>query len=59
LLGLPTYHDGGGSHHPRAENLRIALKAVREANGVAGVALFADYTTDEAEWAWYERAWLH
>ncbi|HVT10909.1 MAG TPA: hypothetical protein VHE55_01475 [Fimbriimonadaceae bacterium] len=58
LLGLPTYEAGGRSHNPRAENLKIGLKAVRESDGVAGIALFADYTTDAAEWAWYERAWL-
>lgn len=58
LLGLPTYEAGGLSHNPRAENLRIALKAVRESGGVGGVALFADYTTDASEWEWYDRAWL-
>lgn len=58
LLGLPTYEAGGRSHNPRAENLKIGLKAVRESGGVAGIALFADYTTDAGEWAWYERAWL-
>lgn len=58
LLGLPAYEDGGRSHNPRAENLQIALKAVRESGGVAGISLFADYTMDESKWAWYERAWL-
>lgn len=59
LLGLPTYEEGGKSHNPRAENLKIALKAARESTGFAGVALFADYTTDDSEWRWHERAWLH
>jgi hypothetical protein len=58
LLGLPTYERGGSSHNPRAENLKIALKAVREGKPITGIALFADYTTDDAEWAWYDRAWL-
>jgi len=58
LLGLPTYEAGGRSHNPRAENLRVALKAARDSQGVDGIALFADYTTDAQEWAWYERAWL-
>jgi spore germination protein YaaH len=58
ILGLPTYGPGLTSHNPRAENLKIALKAVREAPAVAGIALFADYTTDNEEWRWYERAWL-
>jgi hypothetical protein len=58
LLGLATYEDGLRSHNPRAENLKIGLKAARESNGFDGVAIFADYTTDEAEWRWYEQAWL-
>lgn len=58
ILGLPTYGAGFRSHNPRAENIRIALKAVREGPPVPGVALFADYTTDSEEWAWFEKAWL-
>jgi hypothetical protein len=66
LLGVPTYGKGFLSHNPHAENIRIALKGVRD--GVsdprtrkevfAGVALFADYTTDEVEWYTYEEMWL-
>ncbi len=65
LIGVPTYEDGGLSHHARAENLRVALRAVRE--GLSdqnarpqvfdGVALFADYTTDENEWKTYRALW--
>ena len=61
ILGLPTYGQGTASHNPRAENLRLALKAVREADGSPGpdgVALFADYTTDDRDWAVYERWWV-
>ncbi len=66
LIGVPTYGAGSRSHNPRAENLAFALRGVREgladpsaaATSFAGVALFADYTTDEAEWAQYERLWL-
>lgn len=65
LLGLPTYGRGVPAHNPRAENLPLALTAVRNALGrpappasFAGVALFADYTTESAEWAAYERTWL-
>jgi hypothetical protein len=66
LLGLPTYGRGGLSHHPWAENLRMALKGVREgfadprtARSVfAGVALFADYTTQPEEWQMYRNRWL-
>ncbi|BCM93479.1 hypothetical protein IAD21_05370 [Abditibacteriota bacterium] len=64
LIGVPSYEDGGLSHHPRAENLRVALRAVREglidnpnANRVDGVALFADYSTDADEWATWRHDW--
>jgi hypothetical protein len=39
LFGVPTYGRGGLSHFPRAENLWLALKGIRE--GVADPALAA------------------
>jgi hypothetical protein len=66
LLGLPTYGPGGLAHHPYAENLRLALKGVREGladpranlSAFAGVAPFADYTTQPEEWRTYRTLWL-
>lgn len=65
LIGVPTYEDGGLSHHVHAENLRVALRAVREglqnnpnASRVDGAAIFADYSTDQTEWATWKRDWL-
>ncbi|HEU4751913.1 MAG TPA: glycosyl hydrolase family 18 protein [Armatimonadota bacterium] len=62
LIGVPTYARGGLSHHAHAENVEVALKAVRSGlpagGGVQGVALFADYTTQPDEWAAYRRLWL-
>jgi hypothetical protein len=65
LLGLPGYQKGGPSHNPRAENLRLGLKGVREglAGGpdspaFAGVAIFADYTLRPKDWQDYRRWWL-
>ena len=66
LLGLPTYGPGFLSHNPRAENISMALRGVREGlaasgadkPGFAGVALFADYTTEPDEWQTYENLWL-
>lgn len=66
LLGLPSYGRGGPSHHAPAENLRLALKGVREGladpradrSVFAGVAPFADYTTQPEEWETYRRLWL-
>lgn len=63
-MGVPTYGDGTPSHNPHAENLRMALMGVR--NGLAshadlrvwrGVALFADYTTGDAEWDDFAKLW--
>jgi len=67
LLGVPTYEAGPPAHHAHAENLRMALKGVREGLSdpaadlavTAGVALFADYTTDSQEWETYRASWLH
>ncbi len=66
LIGVPTYEDGGPSHHAYAENIALALKGVREGltspgadtNSFEGVAIFGDYTTDEKEWETYARLWL-
>ena len=66
LLGLPTYGPGFLSHNPRAENIGMALRGVREglseggadAGTFAGVALFADYTTEPEEWDSYRKLWL-
>ena len=66
MLGIPTYGKGLPSHNPRAENIDVALKGVREGMAdsaavpsvFAGVAPFADYTTDESEWASWRRLWL-
>lgn len=61
ILGLPTYWEGPKSHNPRAENLKTALRAVRGIKDwpavFEGVALFADYTTDEEEWDLFRRFW--
>ncbi len=66
IFGVPTYGPAGFSHDPRAENLGLALKGVREGLDLPasrrdvcdGVALFADYTTDAGEWEQYRALWL-
>ena len=66
VIGVPTYGQGLRSHNPRAENLRNALRGVREGlarddavkDAFAGVAVFADYTTTEDEWKTYRALWL-
>ena len=64
IFGLPTYKRNFIHNH--CETLPLAIRAVREgsglpgmdARGLAGVALFADYTTDEEAWGEYRRWWL-
>lgn len=66
LLGVPTYGRGMLSHNPWAENIRMALTGVRQGladprahrDAFAGVAVFADYTTQPEEWATYRQLWL-
>lgn len=66
LLGVPTYGKGFLSHNPRAENLGLALRGVREGieeartnrNVFVGVVPFAEYTTDASEWQTYRSLWL-
>ena len=66
VLGIPTYEKGGLSHHAYAENIRMALKGVREGldspnaklSAFQDVSIFADYTTDKDEWETYRDLWL-
>ena len=66
IIGVPTYAAGGPAHHAHAENLRMALKGIREAladshtvrPAFAGIAPFADYTTQPEQWREYQRDWL-
>lgn len=66
LLGVPTYGKGFFSHNPHAENIRMALKGVREGladpradrSVFAGIAPFADYTTQPDDWRTYQTYWL-
>ena len=66
LLGIPTYEEGTKSHNPHAENIEMALRGIRlgiadsstDRGVIAGVAVFADYTTDAREWMEYRRSWL-
>jgi hypothetical protein len=61
LVGLPAYEEGFFSHNPYAENLRLGLKGVRESSpdlrSFEGVAPFADYTMDVAEWTLWRKWW--
>jgi hypothetical protein len=64
LMGVPTYEPYGFMHRRGVETPENALAGVVAglrglgAGGTfEGVALYAEWTTDEAEWAAYERHW--
>jgi hypothetical protein len=64
LMGIPTYEPYGFMHRRGVETPENALVGVVAglrglgAGGTfEGVALYAEWTTDEAEWAAYERYW--
>lgn len=66
LLGIPSYEQGTAGHSNHAETIIMGLKGVREGlsdsqsvvSQFDGVAVFAEYTTNEEEWLVYDRLWL-
>jgi hypothetical protein len=64
LVGIPTYDETGLMHRGYVETPENALVGLVEglrglgAGGTfEGVALYAEWTTDESEWEVYERIW--
>jgi len=64
LVGVPTYDETGLMHRAGVETPENALVGVvaglRGLGGggtFEGVALYAEWTTDNAEWSAYERYW--
>ncbi len=66
LFGLPTYEDVTLAHNHSSESFANSLRGVRDGlsdagtvhSNIDGIALFADYTTDAAEWKLYTDYWL-
>jgi len=66
LMGVPSYNEWRLSFNPGAENVRSALVGVRKGMGLRakddfigfGIAIYADWTTDEKEWRMYREIWL-
>jgi hypothetical protein len=66
FIGVPTYDDRRMTFHATAENMESGLRGVRMGiegikpapDGPLGVAVYGDWTTNEAEWATYKRLWL-
>jgi len=64
LIGVPTYDEAGLMHRAGVETPENAIRGVIAglrglgAGGTfEGVALYAEWTTDDDEWAIYERLW--
>lgn len=64
LMGVPTYDGTGLMHRADVESpenalagLVAGLRGVGGGGTFEGVALYAEWTTDDAEWATYERLW--
>jgi hypothetical protein len=64
LVGVPTYDGSGIMHRGRVENPENALlgivaglRGLGAGGTFEGVALYAEWTTDEEEWDTYERVW--
>lgn len=64
LMGVPTYDDYGFMHRAGVETLPNALPGIVAglrglgAGGTfEGIAIYAEWTTSDADWAAYERYW--
>ena len=66
LIGVPTHEDVPLYSDPQIENLATALPGVRsalearpdESECISGVAVYANWVTDESEWRDYETHWM-
>lgn len=64
LIGPPAYHDRTAQHDPAVETIDVAIRATRLAltdhpgRRNVGVAIYADFTATDQDWATYQRDWL-
>ena len=66
LIGVPSYEERRLSFNPDVENIRMGLSGVRKGMSLLpkddfigfGVAIYADWTTDDEEWRAYRELWL-
>jgi len=65
LIGIPTYDDQGDIHLTSAENIPSAIEGVQRgkqragdaANAITGIALYAEWTTNDDEWRLFNQFW--
>jgi len=66
LIGIPTYEAELPGHDPLVENVQSAVQGIvsglelagEAAPVVRGLAIYAEWTTDEAEWLDFTNAWV-
>jgi hypothetical protein len=66
VIGIPTYDAEPPGHDPYVENVYTAIAGLKagltaageNADFVRGVAIYADWTTDDAEWQAFQEAWV-
>ncbi|MCB9452919.1 MAG: hypothetical protein H6672_15875 [Anaerolineaceae bacterium] len=66
FIGIPTYPAELPGHDPVVENIGSAIRGIRTglqeagdaAAAVRGVAIYADWTTDDTEWAQFKTLWV-
>lgn len=66
VIGIPTYDAEPPGHDPEVENVESAVAGVIEglqqagaaARHVRGVAIYADWTTDDTEWRQFQSNWV-
>lgn len=67
MIGVPTYEAEPPGHDPAVENIPSALEGVKLgleeagdfARFVRGVAIYAEWETDETEWEQFRSAWVN
>ena len=66
FIGIPTYDEKSFGHNPKAENMVSGLIGIKK--GLLtfdddelqnfGVAIYAEWTTDDSEWDYYKENWV-
>jgi hypothetical protein len=66
VIGIPTYDAEPPGHDPNVETIPAAVEGVRAglqqagdaAEFVRGLGVYADWETDETEWAAFKQSWV-
>ncbi len=66
LIAIPTFDAEPPGHDPAIENIDSAVAGIRaglqqagsNASYVKGLAIYADWTTDDTEWADFQKTWV-